>query len=128
MNTSTMINILIALVVIWFIYKQFAPVKGVRSISAKEFEQEQKSMRDGILLDVREPHEFKSGHIPGAKNLPLSQLKSRINEVPKDKPVLLYCQSGMRSKRAAALFKKNGISSIVNLQGGIMAWQGPVRK
>ncbi|SFE09092.1 Rhodanese-related sulfurtransferase [Paenibacillus catalpae] len=128
MNTSTIINVLIALVVIWLIYKQFASVKGVRSIGSKEFEQEQKSTQDAILIDVREPHEFKSGHIPGAKNLPLSQLKIRINEVPKDKPIFVYCQSGMRSKRAAVSFSKNGIAHIVNLEGGIMAWQGSVRK
>ncbi|MFD1130596.1 rhodanese-like domain-containing protein [Paenibacillus provencensis] len=123
MDTSTMINILIALVVILFFYKQFAPIKGVRTINAKEFEQERKSAQNAILIDVREPHEYKSGHIPGAKNLPLSQLSSRMNELPKDKPVFVYCQSGMRSKRAAIIFKKNGIPSIVNLQGGIMAWR-----
>lgn len=101
-----MINILIALVVILFFYKLFAPVKGVRTINSIEFEQERKSIQDAILIDVREPHEFKSGHIPGAKNLPLSQLSSRMNELPKDKPVFVYCQSGMRSKRAAVIFKK----------------------
>jgi rhodanese-related sulfurtransferase len=128
MNTSTMINIIIALAVIWFIYKQFAPVKGVRSIGSKEFEQEQKAQRDSMLVDVRESHEFKSGHIPGAKNVPLSQLKSRVNEIPKDKPVFVYCQSGIRSKRAAAMLKNSGVSNIVNLKGGIMGWQGAVRK
>ncbi|GKU79060.1 rhodanese-like domain-containing protein [Paenibacillus sp. L3-i20] len=128
MDTSTMINILIALVVILFFYKLFAPVKGVRTINSIEFEQERKSIQDAILIDVREPHEFKSGHIPGAKNLPLSQLSSRMNELPKDKPVFVYCQSGMRSKRAAVIFKKNGIPSIVNLQGGIMAWHSSHRK
>lgn len=128
MNTSTLINIIIALAVIWFIYKQFAPVKGVRSIGSKEFEQEQKAQRDSMLVDVRESHEFKSGHIPGAKNVPLSQLKSRVNEIPKDKPVFVYCQSGMRSKRAAAMLKNSGVSNIVNLKGGIMGWQGAVRK
>lgn len=83
-----MITILIAIIVIWFIYKQFAPVRGVRSINSKDFEQERRANPDAILIDVREPHEFKSGHIPGAKNLPLSQLKSRVNEIPIDKPVI----------------------------------------
>ncbi|MDF2646090.1 MAG: sulfurtransferase [Paenibacillus sp.] len=106
MDTSTLINILIIILIIWFVYRQFAPVKGVRSIGSKEFEQVQKFNRDAILIDVREPHEFKSGHIPSAKNLPLSQLKTRINEVPKNKSVFVYCQSGMRSKRAAVLLRK----------------------
>ncbi|KRE39715.1 rhodanese-like domain-containing protein [Paenibacillus sp. Soil522] len=128
MDTSTIINILIVIIIVWFAYRQFAPIKGVRSIGSKEFEQEQKSNRDATLIDVRESHEFKLGHIPGAKNLPLSQLKTRINEVPKDKTVFVYCQSGMRSKRAAVLLRKSGIPDIVNLQGGIMAWRGTVRK
>ncbi|WP_214629446.1 rhodanese-like domain-containing protein [Paenibacillus agaridevorans] len=128
MDTSTMINIFIALVAILFFYKQFAPVKGVRTLHSKEFEQERMSTKDAIVIDVREPHEYKAGHMPGAKNLPLSQLKGRMNELPKDKPVFVYCQSGMRSKRAAVIFKKNGIPSIVNLKGGIMAWHNSLRK
>ncbi|WP_256975664.1 rhodanese-like domain-containing protein [Paenibacillus sp. MY03] len=100
----------------------------MRTLHSKEFEQERTSTKDAIVIDVREPHEYKAGHMPGAKNLPLSQLSSRMNELPKDKPVFVYCQSGMRSKRAALIFKKNGIPSIVNLKGGIMAWHNSLRK
>lgn len=122
METATILNILFGLAVIFFVYRLVAPIKGVRTVSARAFKQELETTRDALLIDVREPHEFKAGHIPGAKNLPLSQLQSKWNELPEGKPVLVYCQSGMRSKRAAAMLRRKGIADIVNLQGGIMAW------
>lgn len=66
-----------------------------------------KKVRNGnnILVDVQESHEFKNGYIPKAINIPLSKLKERLNEVLIDKELILYCQSGMRSKQAARIFQ-----------------------
>ncbi len=79
----------------------------------------------GVLVDVREPEEFKSGHIPRALNLPLSMLSTRLGELQKykDKPVVLYCRSGQRSARAAMLLRRSGFNTVHNLHGGILAWQ-----
>ncbi|MEX2459692.1 MAG: rhodanese-like domain-containing protein [Paenibacillaceae bacterium] len=81
-----------------------------------------------MLVDVREPNEYKGGFIPNALNIPLSQIKGRIGEFTKDKEVYLYCRSGMRSKQAARILHKNGISNLANLQGGISAWNGKITK
>ncbi|WP_333474169.1 rhodanese-like domain-containing protein [Paenibacillus gyeongsangnamensis] len=62
--------------------------------------------------------------IPGAKNIPLSQLSRRIDEIPKDRDLLLYCRSGMRSKSAARILRKRGFVRLILLQGGINAWSG----
>jgi len=79
------------------------------------------------LIDVREPDEYNSGYIPGAKNIPLSQIEQRLGEISKDREVLLYCRSGMRSKSAAQLLIKNGYTRLAHLQGGISSWGGVLK-
>ena len=64
-----------------------------------------------LLLDVRTPGEFSAGAIPGAKNIPVQSLGSRLGELPKDKPIVVYCASGMRSASALGLLKKNGFDA-----------------
>ena len=76
---------------------------------------------DHILIDVRTPEEFASGHIPGAVNIAVDKLAQRLNEVPQDKPVVLYCRSGNRSGQAAQLLDRAGYAQIYDL-GGITTW------
>lgn len=76
------------------------------------------------LLDVRQDWEYEEFHIPGAQLIPLTELQDRQDEVPRDKPVLVYCASGGRSMAAAALLNGQGYDEIFNLVGGAMAWQG----
>ncbi|HSD85832.1 MAG TPA: rhodanese-like domain-containing protein, partial [Anaerolineae bacterium] len=61
-----------------------------------------------FVLDVRQPEEWNEGHIPGAKLIPLDQLEQRVNEVPRDKDVVVVCQSGGRSKQGCALLRQAG--------------------
>jgi rhodanese-related sulfurtransferase len=75
-----------------------------------------------LLVDVRTPEEFASGHIPGAVNIPLQELEGRLAEVPTDSPVVVYCRSGNRSAQAADLLQEAGYTQIYDL-GGIAAWQ-----
>lgn len=79
----------------------------------------------GVIVDVREPSEFQSGHIPKSLNIPLSQLPARAAELSKfrDKPVILACQTGNRSARASLILGKNGFQSVHNLAGGVAAWR-----
>jgi len=81
--------------------------------------------RDPLVLDVREPGEYNTGHIAGAKHIPVAALKSRLSEVEKwkDKPVLVHCASGNRSQGAASTLKAAGFTEVFNLQGGMSAWQ-----
>lgn len=84
--------------------------------------------RKAQLIDVREPQEFKNGHILGARNIPLTQLKQRLVELRKDKPVYLYCQSGSRSARAAQVLHKKGYGDVNQLKGGFKKWTGKIKK
>lgn len=79
------------------------------------------------LIDVREPDEFASGHVPGAQNVPLGQLESRLSEIPADDDVYVICQSGGRSARAADFLATQGINA-VNIEGGTSAWIGSGRE
>jgi rhodanese-related sulfurtransferase len=78
-----------------------------------------------VVVDVREPDEYRSGHIPHAINIPLGTLHGRLREIEKfrDKPVLLSCRTSQRSARAAMILKKNGFAAAHILGGGITAWQ-----
>jgi rhodanese-related sulfurtransferase len=79
---------------------------------------------DALVLDVREPGEYGGGHILGAKNAPLSRLGDG-GEVAKrkERPVIVYCEGGERASKAVALLRKQGFTRVVNLSGGLKAWQ-----
>ncbi|MCX7784401.1 MAG: rhodanese-like domain-containing protein, partial [Meiothermus sp.] len=75
-----------------------------------------------LFVDVREPEEFAQVRIEGAELIPLSEFAGRFSEIPKDKPVVLYCRSGNRSAQAAGWLSAKGYTHLLNLDGGIMAW------
>jgi rhodanese-related sulfurtransferase len=77
--------------------------------------------RGGVLLDVREPAEWRAGHAPKARHIPLGQLAARAGELPSGRPVVTVCRSGMRSARAAGLLAADG-REVLNLGGGMRAW------
>jgi rhodanese-related sulfurtransferase len=71
-----------------------------------------KKVEDGaLLLDVRTPAEFAGGHLPGAKNVPVGELSARLGELPKDRAIVAYCQSGMRSASAVRLLRAQGFEA-----------------
>lgn len=79
-----------------------------------------------VLVDVRQPDEYVQGHIPGSVLIPLGELPNRLQELPVDKDVVVYCRSGKRSK-AAALFISSRpyvAGTVFNMSGGILAWNG----
>lgn len=78
---------------------------------------------DAVVLDVREPQEYAHGHVPGTISLPQADLASRLAEVPRDRPVFIICQSGMRSLRAAQFLKQMGYEQVANVLGGTDAWR-----
>ncbi|MCU7494490.1 MAG: MBL fold metallo-hydrolase [Ignavibacteria bacterium] len=84
---------------------------------------------DLLLLDVREPFELLAfGMLPGVKNIPTGEITGRINEIPKDKKVVVICQSGNRSYEVSHYLSKKGFSNIFNLQGGTSAWMQKIEK
>lgn len=74
-----------------------------------------------VLIDVREPDEYASAHVPGAINIPLGQLRSRVSEVPSAPEVHVICQSGRRSAQATEVLTAEGVRAI-NVDGGTTAW------
>ena len=83
-----------------------------------------------VFVDVRTPEEYKSGHIPGAVNIPVSEIKGRMNEVPKDKQVYVYCHSGKRAAKASAILAKAGFS-VENIPESMQGWKAagyPIEK
>jgi len=75
---------------------------------------------DGFLLDVRDPEEFSGGHAPGAVNIPLNALRARLDELPRDRGILVYCHSGQRAYYATRILMQNGLPAR-NISGGILA-------
>lgn len=103
---------------------------GIPALSAPEAKARIDSAEPPYLLDVREPYEYKDGHIPGARLVPLGELSSRLGELPNNREILVVCRSGNRSGRATKQLNQAGLKA-VNLRGGMIGWQHaglPVRK
>jgi phage shock protein E len=83
---------------------------------------EQQSDQELLVLDVRSPEEFVSGHVPGAVNVPYDQVAARFAELPKDKDIVLYCRSGRRAQLAADVLAGNGYTRLQHLEGDMAAW------
>ena len=80
---------------------------------------------DALVVDVRDPGEYAAGHILGAKNVPLARIEDAGSDLGKrkDRPLILYCDTSSRSGKALAALKKQGFTRVVNLSGGLGAWQ-----
>lgn len=76
-----------------------------------------------FVIDVRAPGEFAAGHMPGAQSIPLPRLRARLAEVPRDRAVLVHCQSGYRSSIAASLLAREGFTNVSDLVGGWAAYE-----
>ena len=75
------------------------------------------------VLDVRGRAEWEAGHLRGVRNIPLGHLADRLDEIPRDRPVVVHCQSGARSAIAASVLRARGFEDVVNLTGGYADWQ-----
>jgi rhodanese-related sulfurtransferase len=75
-----------------------------------------------IILDVRQPYEYQSGHIQGAKLIPLGELPAKMNQLPRNQEIICVCQSGSRSSSAARHLQSAGYN-VRNMQGGMDMWQ-----
>ena len=119
----TLLIILVAFlvysIVMWLYQRRI-----VKTVNQDEFRQ---GYRKAQLIDVREPNEYEAGHVLGARNIPLSQLKMRKSEIRPDKPVFLYCQNGMRSGRAAQFLYRKGYKDLTQLEGGFKKWTGKIK-
>lgn len=96
---------------------------GYQNITQKKLA---RLMKDGVpLIDVRQPEEYRSGHVPGAKLVPLSTLASVAANWDKQQKVIVICQSGGRSAGAANYLVKQGFTKVYNFPPGTMGYEGP---
>jgi rhodanese-related sulfurtransferase len=124
LDTLYFLIIVTVAVVLYSVFMYFYQKRIVRTLTEEEFKN---GYRKAQLIDVREPNEFDGGHILGARNIPLTQLKARLKEIRTDKPVYLYCQSGSRSGRAAQMLYRKGYKDLSHLEGGFKKWGGKVK-
>lgn len=121
---NSLLFIALAVIVVMLIYSYVGDkLAGFASVSPEEAT---RLYNDGAtLLDVRTPEEYKSGRIGEAMNLPISQFAQKVEslKLDKSKPIVVYCQTGARSARAAGILTKQGYEKVYNLAGGIMAWK-----
>ena len=109
----------------WMGFNYFRIRRAAKVVDNSEFEA---LIRQGQLIDLRDPADFHRKHILGARNIPSQQLKSSINALRKDKPVLLYENSrGQRVTNAAIYLKKQGFNDIYILSYGLDSWTGKVK-
>ncbi|MFC2948158.1 rhodanese-like domain-containing protein [Virgibacillus sediminis] len=112
---------LLIIVAAYFLISRMMPAKGVTNITTEEAKGKFKD-KGTQFVDVRTAGEYKANHRKPFKNIPLHELSNRIAELDKNKEVVVICQSGMRSMKAARILKKQGFNKISNVRGGIGAW------
>ena len=79
--------------------------------------------KGAFFLDARTPEEFDLGSLPGAVNIPHTELRKRLKEVPKDRPIVVNCGMGLRGYLAERILRQNGYADTVNLSGGYMTYK-----
>ena len=107
---------------LWPLFRRTAGGPWVNTVEATHLI----NREDALVLDVRDPGEYGTGHILGAKNVPLSRIQAAGSEIAakrKDKPVIVYCDTGNRAAKAAAALRSQGYAKVVSLSGGLGAWQ-----
>lgn len=85
-------------------------------------EAQQKHIEGAVIVDVREPDEWRQGHIAGAVHIPLGALSTRVRELDPSSEIVAVCRSGSRSMTAAKILRSAGFSRVSNLTGGMIAW------
>ncbi|SOC24018.1 rhodanese-related sulfurtransferase [Ureibacillus xyleni] len=110
--------IILGMLIIFLIWR-LRPVKGVKTISTSELSTIVND-QNKIFVDVRTPAEYKGRNIRQFKNIPLG---SDFSKLPKDKEIIVICQSGMRSSQACKQLKKLGYEHVTNVRGGMSAWR-----
>jgi molybdopterin/thiamine biosynthesis adenylyltransferase/rhodanese-related sulfurtransferase len=106
-------------------YEQFCGIRdegGIPEISPHELKRRMDAEESFELIDVREPFEYEIARIDGAKLIPLGEITERLDELKRERPIVVHCHSGKRSAQAVQLLQQRGFADVYNLAGGIDAW------
>jgi SulP family sulfate permease len=99
---------------------------GFEHIDSRDLWTQIRDRADGegpLVMDVREPREFRRGHVPTARSHPLSDILTNCPELPEDRLVVIVCRTGRLSVRAADMLRKEGYTNVLILEGGQRAWE-----
>lgn len=94
----------------------------VKEIEANELKSRLDNGDDVVLLDIRSDAEVAQGILPDSEHMAMHLIPLRMQDLPKDKDIVLYCRSGARSYHACNFLNQQGVSNVLNLRGGIIAW------
>ncbi len=100
---------------------------GVNTITTQELAEKLESGKQ-IIIDVREPYEYASGHIRGSISIPLGRLLDGLSKYDRDAETFVICHSGSRSASAVRKMKKAGFTNAISVRGGIAQWTGKLKK
>lgn len=98
------------------------PVEAVPQITVYDLAEWLDEKRDLVVIDVREPFEWREGHIDGALHLPMLEAVTRLGEVPRERPKAVLCAGGLRSSTVISALKRRGVEGWYNVTGGMTAW------
>ncbi len=110
-------------------YEQFCGARDeavIPTMSAPELKRKMDACEPFELIDVREPFEYEIARIDGAKLIPLGEIAERVNELQRERPIVVHCHSGQRSAQAVRLLQQRGFANLYNLEGGIDAWSDQI--
>jgi hydroxyacylglutathione hydrolase len=99
------------------------PLGFLPQLPPRELDERRRKSEELFVLDVRQPAEWAEGHVPGAHHISGGELPQRIDDVPSDRPVAVYCGTGYRSSVAASLLRRSGHRDVYNVIGGFSAWE-----
>jgi len=105
----------------WYI--KALPIDNFNLISVHDLKSKLDKGEKIVILDVRDKRKWDKGHINGAKHIYVGYLKDKLDEVPKDRPVIVYCGTSRSANLAASILKKNGYGKVYNVLGGMTAWK-----
>jgi rhodanese-related sulfurtransferase len=115
-------KIVFCFILLLFLLPVYANAAVARNVSPQEAFTLVGERGDLFLLDVRTLGEYQEARLDGARLIPIDQFVKRLAEVPKDRPILVYCAVGSRSAQVVNYLARQGFSEIYNLYGGIYAW------
>ena len=110
-------------------YEQFCGARNedeIPTVSAHELKRKMDAREPLELIDVREAFEYEIARIDGAKLIPLGEIADRMNELQRERPIVIHCHSGRRSAEAVRLLQQRGFANVYNLEGGIDAWSDQI--
>jgi molybdopterin/thiamine biosynthesis adenylyltransferase/rhodanese-related sulfurtransferase len=109
-------------------YEQFCGARddAIPTLSAHELKRKMDAREPFELIDVREAFEYEIARIDGAKLIPLGEIAERVNELQRERPIVIHCHTGRRSAEAVRLLQQRGFANVYNLEGGIDAWSDQI--